>query len=124
MALLKDYAYYIDRGRLALIEKSTTSGDWETISTSGKTVRIFTKGLPSKLTTETTLVSSISSQIPEQYHEAILNLAIATGYTVPPNLNGELFQLFKGLYQGDLNRAKKFSKMNRRSTGFIRPQEF
>ena len=113
MALLKDYAYYIDRGRLALIEKSTTSGDWETISTSGKTVRIFTKGLPSKLTTETTLVSSISSQIPEQYHEAILNLAIATGYTVPPNL-----------YQGDLKRAKKFSKLNRRSTGFIRPQEF
>ena len=124
MALNKDYAYYIDRGKIALIEKSTTSGEWDSISTAGKTVRIFTKGIPAKLTTTTPLTDSLSTQIPEQYHEAILNLAIAMGYTVPPNLNGELFQLFKGLYQGDLKRAKKFSRMQRRSTGFISPQEF
>ena len=124
MALNKDYAYYIDRNKIALIEKSTTSGEWDSISTAGKTFRIFTKGIPAKLTTATSLTEDVTSQIPAQYHDAILHYAISLAYLSPRNNDAEKYTVFKSLYQEELKRAKKYSKMERRSVGFIRPQEF
>lgn len=124
MALSKDYAYYIDRDRIALIEKSTTSGEWDSISTAGKTVRIFTKGIPAKLTTTTNMTEELTSQIPEQYQDAVLHLAVSMAYLSPKNIDAEKHGIFKSIYSEELKRAKKFSKMGRRTTGFIKPQEF
>ena len=124
MALSKDYAYYIDRDRIALIEKSTTSGDWDSISTSGKTVRIFTNGIPSSITAATNMTSEISLAIPARYHEGIMNLAIALAYLSASNLDPEKHMIFKNLYNEELKRAKKFKKMGNRTVGFIKPQEF
>ena len=124
MALLKDYAYYIDRNRIALIEKSSTTGEWDSISITGKTFRIFTKGIPAKLTTTTGMSEDATSQIPEQYQDAVLHLAISMAYLSPKNTDAEKHGIFKSIYSEELKRAKKFSRMGRRTTGFIKPQEF
>jgi len=124
MALSKDYAYYIDRGKLALIEKSTTSGEWNSITTAGKTVRIFTTGTASNLTTAANMDAEISLAIPGRYHHAILYLSIAYACLSPKNADPEKYTMFMGLYQQELKKAKKFKKMGNRTVGFIKPQEF
>ena len=117
MNLPTEYQQYIHLSRYARwLEDKGRRETW------GETVERFMDFITKHLAEN--FDSPVTQKDLKRIHEAILNLAIAMGYTVPPNLNGELFQLFKGLYQGDLKRAKKFSRMQRRSTGFIRPQEF
>ena len=128
MALDKTYAYYIDpRGKLALVEKDTAiDGNWKTISPSGKFFRAWVKGVSTTndLTTSSDLTSTLNSEIPARYHEAIVNLAISMAYLKPSNLNPEMHAAFKQLYTEDMKKAKKFKKMGYSSVGQVKAVDF
>ena len=133
MALDKTYAWYINRvgnntPKLALVEKDTAiDGDWKTISTAGKFFRAWVKGVSTTndLTTDSVKTSSLNTEIPNRYHESIVNLSIAMGYLKPgPSLNPEMYTLFKQLYSEEALKAKKFIKMGYRSSGAIKPVDF
>ena len=121
MAFSKDYAYYIDRDNIGIVEKSATTGEWDSISTAGKTVRVYCSKLPvdgdlDGLTDD--------PSFPEVFHEAIVFKAISTGYMDPRNMNPEGYAMFQGEYLKSLKEAKKYSKRNHSTTGFIKPVDF
>ena len=133
MALSKKYAYYTDRGKLGLIEYGGISNDsdggtkWQSISTSGKTVRIYCTKLADHMTSGNfnTLSSTIEhGQIPGQFHEGLTYKAISMGYKDPRNINIELAAFFEKEYQQVEKRAKKFARMNRQSSGYIKSVDF
>jgi|TARA_R110000824_G_scaffold151149_1_gene322077 hypothetical protein len=64
------------------------------------------------------------SQIPEQFHEAMVYKAISEGYKKSKGFNLERAQFFNAEYRSILKEAKKYSRSNYTTTGFIRPQEF
>tara|TARA_E500000305_G_scaffold106319_1_gene104780 strand:+ start:1017 stop:1409 length:393 start_codon:yes stop_codon:yes gene_type:complete len=130
MALKKKYAYYIDRGKLAIVEFGGTSNDsdtltgWQSVSTAGKTVRLFTKGLAAPITTASDKATELTTAIPSRYHQAIISLAISYLYLRPDKTNAEMYALHKREYMEMLKRAKRWKKMGRRTTGFIKPVDF
>ena len=65
-----------------------------------------------------------SSELPVQFHEAILFKAIALGYQDPRNFNPEQAQYFKAEYESSKREAMKYAKRNRQSGGYIIPREF
>jgi|TARA_R110002020_G_scaffold258800_9_gene472651 hypothetical protein len=64
------------------------------------------------------------SQIPIQFHEVIVNKAIANGYKEPRNMDIQVAQYFDNEYLLGLKEAKKFSRSNYQTTGNIKPQDF
>tara|TARA_R100000353_G_scaffold131783_2_gene93453 strand:- start:955 stop:1347 length:393 start_codon:yes stop_codon:yes gene_type:complete len=130
MALKKKYAYYIDRGKFALVEyggignSSDDATSWQSISTSGKTIRLFTKGLAAPITTASDKATELTTAIPARYHQAIVSLAISYLYLRPDKTNAEMYALHKREYMDMLKRAKRWKKMGRRTTGVIKPVDF
>jgi len=128
MALNKKYAYYIDREKLALVEQGSLG--WESISTAGKTVRIFCSERADHMTVdnletdEPTLNTIEHGVIPRQFHEALVFKVIGMGYKDPRNLQPELSQFFDNEYNIALKRANKYAKTNHISTGHIKGQEY
>ena len=61
--------------------------------------------------------------IPKQYHEVMLNGAIARGYKDPSNFKAEMYQFFNNEFELGMKEIKKFVR-TRTGTGFIRPQDF
>ena len=127
MAFDKKYAYYIDRGKLALVEQDTSvDGNWKTISTDGKFFRAWVKGVSTTndITTATDKTGSLNTEIPARYHDAIVNLTIAMAYLRPPQSNAESYTLFKQLYSEEMLKAKKFIRMGYRTSGMVKPVDF
>ena len=52
-------------------------------------------------------------EIPEQYHEAIVQKAVAWGYEIPPNQNIEVAMYFHKMYEDTCTRAKKWKRTGR-----------
>ncbi len=52
-------------------------------------------------------------EIPEQYHEAVVQKAIGWGYEIPPNQNLEVAMYFHKMYEDTVGRAKKWKRMGR-----------
>ena len=61
--------------------------------------------------------------VPKQYHEVMLNGAIARGYKDPSNFKADLFQFFNNEFELGMREIKKFVR-TRTGTGFVRPQDF
>ena len=124
--------YYINKDRIAIVEKSdnrvtqeSAETDYSTISVADKTVRVFGVFKPTALGTDLTTASDTGlTSIPAQFHEVIVSKAISHGYKDPRNLNIELAQFFEGEYIMGTREAKKFSKSRYRSGGVIKPHDF
>ena len=64
------------------------------------------------------------TQIPEQFHEVMVNKVIAAGYKDPRNMEINAAQYFDIEYEKGLKKAKKFSRSNFSTTGRISPVDF
>ena len=63
------------------------------------------------------------SEIPSQYHEALVNKAISDGYK-RPNKDIQLAQYFDALYAASLKKAKGYAKSDKRRFGRVVPTDF
>ena len=61
--------------------------------------------------------------IPVQFHEVLLNGAVARGYKDPRNFKPDMSEYFDGLFEEGIKRIKKHERV-KHSTGFIKPQDF
>jgi hypothetical protein len=129
MANTRKRLWYIDKlGKLGIIEESvnavTKNGvttNWTSI-TEAKPFRIYATSLAEDISINN--LDGSFSEIPAQFHEAILYKVIANLYRDVRNKQFDSAQYFDTEYSEGVKRARKFSKSNYTSTGFIKPQDF
>ena len=133
MALSKTYGYYIDREKIGLIEYGGTGNDtdggkkWQSISVSGKTIRIFCTKLADHMTAGNMDTSSGTiehGQIPSQFHEGLTYKVISMGYKDPRNINIELAAFFEQEFQQTEKKAKKYTRKHHQTPGYITPVDY
>tara|TARA_R100000781_G_C4063178_1_gene121779 strand:+ start:670 stop:1059 length:390 start_codon:yes stop_codon:yes gene_type:complete len=116
--------WFVERNRLALIavNPDRTSVDDKYINLkAGSKVRIYGSKIAEHFSVD---VDSLP-EIPEQYHEAIVYRAIATGYEIPPNQNFQAAQYFNGYYADIVKKARKWKRNGRLGgTKTIVPMDF
>ena len=128
--------WYIDRGkgnRLAIVEKSNSSSTKETLTSNyssvseAKDLRLYTIDTQIDFTVDTLSSAEITEQeggIPSRYHNALINKVISEGYEDPRNQKFDAAQYFEGKYQAIVKKAKKNSRSNMQSNGFIKQVDF
>lgn len=132
MATKKKRFWFIDtstvRARMGIVEQVTNvltkdgyTTDFKAI-TEAKDITIYAIARDYDLTVNN--MASTWSQIPLQFHEVIVNKAIANGYKEPRNMDIQVAQYFDNEYLLGLKEAKKFSRSNYQTTGKIKPQDF
>ena len=129
MATSRKRLWYVDKlGKIGIIEESinavTKNGvtsDWTSV-TEAKPLRIYAVSLAEDISMNT--LDGSFSEIPAQFHEAILYKVIANLYRDVRNKQFDSAQYFDTEYLEGVKRARKFSKSNYTSTGFIKPQDF
>lgn len=129
MATKKERAWYIDKlGKIGIVEKSTNTitkdgytSNWTSI-TEAKSFRIYAISRDDDLSASD--LTNTFNQIPAQFHEAIVNKVIANGYKDTRNQKFDAAQYFDNEYAVAIKEAKKFSKANYTTTGFIKPQDY
>mgnify|MGYP003151410342 CR=1 FL=1 len=128
MATRKKRFWYIDnstlRPRMGIVEKATNTttkdgwtSDFVSIS-EAKDITIYAIARDNDLVNNA--LTATWTQIPEQYHDAMVAKVIAEGYKKPP----KLAMYFEGEYVTKLKAAKKFSKANYTTVGTIAPSDF
>ena len=123
--MAKQRYWYIHNNNIAIVEdehnrtvgKITTEVD---TVTEALTMRINTVSLAQAFTTDLDYVS----ELPLQFHEALLYKVISMGYQDPRNFNPEQAAYFKNEYELSKREAKKYAKRNSQTGGQIIPQEF
>ena len=118
MATNKEYAYFIERGNIGIVEK--VNGEWKSITEDDKEIRIFCTALADHFTEDL----NGASIIPAQFHQGLAYKVISDGYKDPRNLNLDLAQYFEAEYIKCIKMAKKYAKMQHYSSGQTIPQEF
>lgn len=125
IAEIKDkYFWYIVGDRIALVEKSqapVTGEEMSSITTAGMKIRIEYTTRPLPFTADLTT----SSELPDQFHEALCYKVISDLYKLPgETFNLQLAQYFDQQYLMQLREAKKYASRNRVSGGTIKPVSF
>ena len=126
MATSRKRLWYIDKSwKLGIIEESLNSVgvtvDWTSVS-EAKPLRIYAISLAEDISINN--LNGSFAEIPAQFHEAILYKVIANLYRDVRNKQFDSAQYFDTEYSEGVKRARKFSKSNYTSTGFIKPQDF
>tara|TARA_R100000664_G_C2756350_1_gene144242 strand:+ start:2188 stop:2601 length:414 start_codon:yes stop_codon:yes gene_type:complete len=109
--------WFIERNRLALVQFDDTATKEEdkylnlklTDSADTYTVRLYGNKIAQHFDAD----NDILPEIPEQYHEAIVQKAIAWGYEIPPNQELQTAAYFHTMYEDTVKRAKKWKRMGR-----------
>lgn len=116
--------WYAERKRLAIVSRDTkasTIDDMYTNIPTGSQIRIYGAKIPEHFST----TNDSLTELPEQFHEAIVYKAIAMGYETPPNLQPELAQYFKSQYEVMVKEAKRWKKQSRvGGPRFLKPIDF
>ena len=108
----KKMRWYTERDRLAIVtydSKATTIDDLYVNVPIGSVVRIY----GAKIADPFSISNDELTELPEQYHEAIVYRAISMGYEIPPNLNPEMAMYFKAQYEQKVKAARKWKKTGR-----------
>ena len=132
MATKTERFWYIDnstkRPRMGIVEKATNAttkdgytSQFKSIS-AAKDITIYAIARDSDIVINA--LTATWTQIPEQFHEVMVNKAIAAGYKDPRNMEINAAQYFDIEYEKGLKKAKKFSKSNFSTTGRISPVDF
>jgi hypothetical protein len=112
----KNRAWFIDNSasqpRMGIVEKATNA----------VTVDVYAIARDYDLVANA--LTATWTQIPKQFHEHIVNKVIALCYLNPLNLKPKFADYFANEYEKGVKKAKKFSKSNYTTTGFIAPQDF
>lgn len=125
----KTRAWYIDKlKRIGVVEKTTNvsskdgfTSDWGSIS-EVKDLRIYAISRDADIVINA--LTNTFTQIPAEFHEVLVFKAISMGYKDPRNLNVELAQYFDSEYMLGTKEAKKFSRANYQTSGYVAPQDF
>ena len=111
---VKQRYWFIDVNRLALVEKvtnaitiDTVTSDYQPISESSKTVRIYAVVAVTDLAVSDTVTDTFVA-IPKRFHEGILGKVIADGYKDPRNFDAEKSVFFQNEFLDSIKKAKKF----------------
>ena len=117
------YFWFIDDHRLAIVEKKTTSNNvvdskYQSPTTAGLTIRLFYVSRPIPFDSDL----SKSSEIPDQFHEALTYKVISDLYKLPgDSFNLQLAAYYDQQYLLAVREAKKFATRHRQSGGVITP---
>jgi len=136
--MAKQRYWYIDKHKIGIVEKNTNAVTKENLTSSYSSVsevkdlRVYAISRPDALYSSTSddanyltvTTDPALSEIPEQFHELIVNKVVANGYKDPRNLNIELAQFFEAEYLKGLREAKKFSKSRYRKGGYIKAYDY
>jgi len=128
MGTTPQYAWYIDRNQIALVQKDNNK--WISVKSDGLVMQLNATAIPvngsnaSYFTSGPLWQSEICTEIPKQFHEALVLKAIALGYQKPPAINPQLSEFFTAQYLDAIKRAKTFVKSQKVSTGLISPHDF
>ena len=122
-------AWFVDKmRRIGIVEQATNAStrdgwttNWRSI-TEAKDIRIYAISKDADLTINNTNLTF--SNIPSQFHEGLVNKAIATGYKDPRHFEIQAAQYFDNEYEKTIRRGKKFSKSNYQTTGIIKGQDY
>ncbi len=128
MAVDKERFWYTENKKIGVVEKdgttTTTDGvisQYKSIS-EAKTLRLFAISVDTDLTD--VLGDAAFTNIPSQFHEAIVFKAIAYGYLDPRNMEMNNAANFTQMYDQGVKRAKKYVRSQNITTGQITPHEF
>ena len=136
--MAKQRYWYIDKHKLGIVEKNVNAVTKENVTSNyssvseAKDLRVYAISKPDALYSITSddanyltvATDPALTEIPEQFHEVIVNKVIANGYKDPRNLNIDLAQFFEAEYLMGLREAKKFSKSRYRRGGYIKAYDF
>ena len=126
--------------RIGIVEKVNNAvtrdgrtSDFQSCSITGtNNIRVYASCLPTLFTVSSSTGETDSGNsnivgplldLPEQYHEVLLNGSIAMGYKNPKNFNPEMYAFFINEFQKGIKDIKKFER-TKQGTGFIRPYDF
>ena len=132
MATKTERFWYIDnstlRPRMGIVEKSTNAttkngytSQFKSIS-AAKDITIYAIARDFDL-----IINSLAaswSQIPEQFHEAIVYKVIAMGYRDPRNMDLMTSKFFSEEYEIGIKKAKTFARSNFVTSGRVSPVDF
>ena len=125
--------WFINLDRLAIVESSTNAitrdgktSNYQSMSESGKEITIYSISTPTHLTNTDsyTTETKMFSDLPTQFHDALLWKVIAYLYMDPPALAPDAAAAFDSRYMELVNEAKKFAKSNKTRGGYINPVYF
>ena len=132
MATKKARFWYIDtstlRPRMGIVEKgvNSTTKDGYTSNyksiTEAKDITIY--AISRDIDLAINALGVTWTQIPDQFHDVMVNKVISDGYKKAEKFDGERALFFDNEYRLGLKEAKKFSKSNYQTTGNIVPHEF
>ena len=122
--IVEKYFWFINGNRIGIVEKNENRvGEEKYISpsTSGKTIRLEYTSRPIPFSTDL----SKSSELPDQFHEALGYKVIAELYRLPGDgLNLQMAQYYDQLYMEQVREGKKFASRNKVTGGYIRPVSY
>ena len=129
MATKKQRAWYIDKLlKIGIVEKATNAvtrdgytSHWQSIS-EAKDLRIYAISRDADLSVDA--MTATWSQIPEQFHDIIINKVISMGYKEPRNMQIDVAQYFDAEYEKGVKKAKAFARTNYQLSGRVKPQDF
>ena len=115
------FFWFVNGNRIGIVEKNENSidGSDQYISPSkgGESLRIEYTSRPVPFDTDLTK----SSEIPDQFHEALGYKVIAELYRLPGDgFNLQLAQYYDELYMLQIREGKKFASRNKVSVGYIK----
>jgi hypothetical protein len=127
MSLTKNYGWYVENEQIAIVEPNTSndSGNWQTITTSGKTVKIVARCIATDFDSTIT-DDDKTNNLPSRFRRMIADLAISRFYEQPPfgESNLQLAAHFYNKYRSQLKGLKGYLRSNHKSSGTIVPYYF
>lgn len=122
--IVNKYFWFVNGNRIGIVEKNeNTTGDEEYISpsSSGKALRLEYTSRPIPFGEDLTT----SSELPDQFHEALTYKVIADMYRLPGDgFNLQLAQYFDNMYLTQIREGKKYASRNKVSGGYIKPVSY
>lgn len=119
------FFWFVNGNRIGIVQKNTNnlSGEDQYISPKigGEKLRLEYTSRPIPFSDDLTK----SSELPDQFHEALSFKVIAELYRLPGDgFNLQLAQYYDQLYMVQIREGKKYASRNKVSGGYIKPVSY
>jgi len=123
--IVNKYFWFVNGNRIGIVERNEHPVDSQDTfispTTSGKTIRLEYTSRPIPFDEDLTK----SSEIPDQFHEALGFKVIAELYRLPGDtFNLQLAQYYDQLYMAAIREGKKYASKHKVSGGYIKPVDY
>ena len=122
--------WYIDHGRVGVVEKSTSAvtrddktSDFQSVSEALE-MRIYAISKAPHLNEIGSTDDANTYDIPSQFHEGLGYRVIGMSFLLPAGFNPDASNSFLSLYEKSIKDGKKFARNQYRTTGYIAPQDY